>query len=160
MGLSLPRPTFCRHPGAGRGPVEGRFRISPAGRNWTPAFAGVALIMMAVLSTPATAQTQADLTAQAGADWKRADVAMNVQYRATMAFMKTMDGHAGAQTGPSYSQALLASQRAWLTFRDAQCVIQGYGYRGGSAEPMERLACRATLTRERTKQLKDLVWQR
>jgi uncharacterized protein YecT (DUF1311 family) len=118
------------------------------------------MLAMGALATPATAQTQADLTAQAGADWKRADTAMNAQYRATMAFMKTMDGHAGVANGPSYRQALLASQRAWLTFRDAQCVMQGYGYRGGSAEPMERLACRATLTRERTKQLKDLVWQR
>lgn len=150
------------HPGGGRGPVGVRRRISRAARHWIPAFAGVTLMIGATLPTPLSAQTQADLTAQVGGDWKRADAAMNVQYRTTMAFMKKMDGFTASDRprGPTYQQALLASQRAWLTFRDAQCVIQGYGYRGGSAEPMERLDCMATLTRERTKQLKDLVWQR
>jgi uncharacterized protein YecT (DUF1311 family) len=123
----------------------------------------VSMILFALaLAAPAPAQTQADLTAQAGGDWKRADMAMNAQYRATMAFTKTMDAHSApdAKRGPTYQQALLASQRAWLAFRDAQCVIDSYGYRGGSAQPMEKLACMATLTRQRTKQLKDLVWQR
>lgn len=101
----------------------------------------------------------ADLNACAGADWQRADAAMNAQYRATLAKMKEADAHPqpDATTGPTYAAALLASQRAWLAFRDAECVSEGYRYRGGTMEQLEVLGCKATLTRARTKQLQTLL---
>ncbi|WP_242097854.1 lysozyme inhibitor LprI family protein [Sphingomonas sp. CROZ-RG-20F-R02-07] len=101
----------------------------------------------------------ADLNACAGADWMRADAAMNAQYRATMAQMKASDAHPqpDATTGPTYAAALLASQRAWLAFRDAECVSEGYRNRGGSMEEMVILGCKADLTRARTGQLHALT---
>jgi uncharacterized protein YecT (DUF1311 family) len=48
------------------------------------------------------------------------------------------------------------AQRAWVTFRDAHCTLQGYNdARGGSMEPMSFNICRASVTRERTAQLRD-----
>jgi uncharacterized protein YecT (DUF1311 family) len=58
---------------------------------------------------------------------------------------------------PSFYAALLAGQQAWLKFRDAHCLSAGYVMRGGSAEPMMVNACLATLTRARTKQLRELA---
>lgn len=106
----------------------------------------------------ASAVTQ-DLNACAGADWQRADAAMNAQYRAVMAKMKAADAdpQPDATTGPSYAAALLASQRAWLAFRDAECVSEGYRYRGGSMQEMAELGCKASVTKARTKQLHDLA---
>ena len=94
-----------------------------------------------------------------GARWKRADAAMNVAYRMAMAKMKAQDAHPqpDATTGPSYAAALLASQRAWLAFRDAECLSESYRYRGGTMVEMANLGCRATLTQTRTKQLHDLT---
>ena len=55
---------------------------------------------------------------------------------------------------PTTEAVLRQAQRAWLTFRDAQCTYEGYGEaRGGSMEPMVYSGCRARLTRERIAQL-------
>jgi uncharacterized protein YecT (DUF1311 family) len=71
-------------------------------------------------------------------EYQAADKAMNLQWKPLLAKMKERDKDfdAGADTGPSYLDALLASQRAWLKFRDAHCVSEGYFARGGSMEPM------------------------
>ena len=100
-----------------------------------------------------------ELNACFGARWRRADAAMNVAYRAAMARMKAQDAHPepDAATGPTYVAALLASQRAWLAYRDAECLNESYRYRGGTMAGMEELGCRATLTQTRTKQLHDLT---
>ncbi|MEG8038090.1 lysozyme inhibitor LprI family protein [Sphingomonas sp. LR60] len=114
-----------------------------------------------LLSTPATAQTQADMNAQAAASYKTADAAMNAQWPRTYAAMKRHDaGDTTRGGGFGYAAATLASQRAWLTFRDKQCTIEGGEFAGGSLQPMARLQCLARLTKERTTQLKDLMWQR
>ena len=117
------------------------------------------MILFAALLLAGAGQTQLDMDRAAGLAHQRADAAMNVQYRATMARMRTMDGYHApdAQTGPSYENALLASQRAWLKFRDAECVIEGYQFRGGSAQPMAQSQCLADVTKQRTQQLKMLA---
>ena len=56
--------------------------------------------------------------------------------------------------------ALLASQRAWLAFRDRECVVEGGELAGGSAQGMVIANCRARLTTERTAQLATLEWRR
>ncbi|WP_256926676.1 lysozyme inhibitor LprI family protein [Sphingomonas sp. TZW2008] len=112
-------------------------------------------------ATPAAAQTQAQMNASAGTDYRRADVAMTAQWKATYAYMKREDAQnaAGARS-PGYAAATLASQRAWLTFRNAQCAIEAKEVEGGSMAPMVRAGCLTRLTKERTKQLKDLMWRR
>ena len=115
-------------------------------------------ILLMALASPALAQTQTEMTRQAGRSFAEADAAMNGAYRAAMARMKAMDGyHApNARNRPGYRNALLASQRAWLGFRDAECLVEGYQYRGGSAEPMVVGQCKARLTAQRTQQLKAM----
>lgn len=108
-------------------------------------------------------QTQMQMDQAADVAFRRADAAMNVEYRATTAEMKKMDKDVppGA-AGPSYDAALLSSQRAWLKFRDAECLVEGYQYRGGTAEPMAASQCLARVTGQRTKQLKMIAdfWNR
>ena len=162
MMSATPHPTTPRHPGAGRGPVAGGPRDAGRSPDWAPASAGVTVMLglmaAALLSTSATAQTQADMNEQVAASYKAADAAMNAQWPRTYAAMKRRD--ATARDGFGYAAATLASQRAWLAYRDKQCTIEGGEFAGGSLQPMARLQCLARLTKERTTQLKDLMWQR
>ena len=52
------------------------------------------------------------------------------------------------------------TNRAWLKYRDVQWKLAGYAMRGGTGEPMVRLACLAELTNARTKPLRSLMWDR
>lgn len=111
------------------------------------------------LGVPAAAQTQQQMNAEAAAGLRRADTALNLQWKDTYARMKQRDAQNGSRAGGfGYAAATLASQRAWLQFRDRQCVIEGGEFAGGSLQPFARVQCLARLTRERTKQLKDLMW--
>lgn len=119
------------------------------------------LLSAILLAAPAAAQTQAQMNARAAAGWRAADAAMTREWRATLAYMKRLD--AGDDTrggGFGYAAATLASQRAWLGFRDAQCAIEGGEAAGGSLQPMLRAGCLARMTRERTVQIRKLRWTR
>ena len=100
--------------------------------------------------------TQADISQCAYADYLAADAELNRQWAITSRAMRRMDQ--GRDTSydkrPGYFTALLAAQRAWLRFRDAHCVSQGYQMRGGSGEGMVVSLCRETLTRSRIDQLR------
>lgn len=50
---------------------------------------------------------------------------------------------------------LVASERAWIAYRDAECALQGASMLGGSGEPLMVLDCHYGLTRERAKRLED-----
>jgi uncharacterized protein YecT (DUF1311 family) len=118
-------------------------------------------LVVAALGYPAAAQTQAEMNARAGTDLRRADTALNAQWKRTYALMKDRDAEERTRGGGfGYAAATLASQRAWLQFRDRQCVIEAGEVAGGSMQPMVRGQCLARLTRERTNQLKDLMWTR
>jgi uncharacterized protein YecT (DUF1311 family) len=95
---------------------------------------------------------------QAGASsYQAADAALNAQYRRTLAQAQRLDrGVRPTDGGPTYAAALLAAQRAWLAFRDAECRVEGYQYRGGSAQGMVHRQCLTDLTRTRTTQLRTL----
>ncbi len=112
-------------------------------------------MLLAMLLTGAPVQTQADVNQQAVTEWGRADAAMNAQYRDTLAAMKRSDAASASDGRPGHAAALLASQRAWLAYRDADCVVEGYGMRGGSAENAVHKFCRARQTRARTAWLKE-----
>jgi uncharacterized protein YecT (DUF1311 family) len=122
---------------------------------------GVAAVALLVALSPAAAQTQAEMNGQATAGYKAADAAMTRQWQRSYAAMKRRDAADTSRGGGfGYAAATLASQRAWLAFRDRQCVIEGGEFAGGSLGTMTRLQCMARLTKERTVQLKDLMWQR
>ncbi|MCB2046948.1 MAG: DUF1311 domain-containing protein [Novosphingobium sp.] len=97
----------------------------------------------------------------AAQDFHKADAALNRQWTATADEMKRRDVRDGKPTDnrPGNFDTLLAGQRAWLKFRDAQCDLEGYLFRGGSMEPLLVATCRTGLTEARTKQLQDLIEQ-
>ena len=110
----------------------------------------------------------------AGQDYAAADAELNTQWKITASIMKERDTGMEADFGPinhatpredaaarmaytGHFQSLLEAQRAWLAYRDAQCRLEGYAFLGGSAQPMIVSGCLATLTRQRTQELRDLA---
>lgn len=114
--------------------------------------------MLAVAAIGCAApQSQTDMNICSDRGASRADAAMNVQWRNTLAAMHKEDvdarGDRSRAAGPGYANALLASQRTWLAYRDAQCRMEGYAAKGGSMQPMLVAQCLDRLTRERTDRL-------
>jgi uncharacterized protein YecT (DUF1311 family) len=105
------------------------------------------------------AMAQPDLNACAYQEYERADAALNAQWKLTVAAMKEQDRGFDRtyDKRPGYYDTLLAAQRAWLTYRDQHCAVEGYTMRGGSAEPMVISGCLAQLTQARTAELKSLI---
>lgn len=102
------------------------------------------------------ASTQMDLNICADEDYQAADKALNEQYNRARKAMIAADASSGAN-GKGAEKALLAAQRAWLGYRDAECKVEGFLYEGGSMQPMIISGCMADLTRDRTKRLKALA---
>ena len=101
--------------------------------------------------------------AQSASDDQTADAQLNAAYRTAMARAKQLDGGTkpadlppAERAGPSYSQALLTSQRAWIAYRDANCRVFSYEYRGGSAQGLSNRVCLIRVTRARTAELRLL----
>lgn len=96
--------------------------------------------------------TQSDMTECAAQDWENADADLNAAYAEAMNVMQSIDSNldpdlAGAE------DALRAAQRAWLNYRDTSCTSEGFKWRGGSAESMIVLSCKARLTELRSQDL-------
>lgn len=95
---------------------------------------------------------QADYSQQgmnmcAGEAFQRADKALNAQWAKIM-----------ADEGDRQEDKLfLESQRAWLKYRDAQCLAAAADSIGGSIWPMLVSGCKAELTRKRTQELKVML---
>ena len=99
-------------------------------------------------------QDQNTMTLCAGLDYDKADKELNKLWPSIKGSAEESDkGADGADGG--YTKALMASQKAWIAFRDAECTWEGFQAHGGSLEPMLVNGCLATLTKDRIKQLKD-----
>lgn len=126
------------------------------------------LSLITAAATPAGPQwncqspaVQQEMNYCAQQEFLQADAALNGQWRKTAAEMKQRDADRDTSLDdrPGYFSTLLTAQRAWLKYRDAHCVGQGYSFRGGSMEPLIVSTCKTALTEERTNQLKDLIEQ-
>jgi uncharacterized protein YecT (DUF1311 family) len=126
------------------------------------------MILIAVLGLAAAVQeepnckdpqSQSEMSACTYIDYEKADAAMNVEWKPLLAIMKDRDNgfDRNGDDRPGYVAALLGGQRAWLKYRDAHCVSEGYFARGGSMEPMVINGCLEAVTRARTKQLHELL---
>jgi len=104
-------------------------------------------------------QTQLALNTCAGMDFERADERLNDQWRETAAHIRTLDAgiDRDEDSQPGHYETLLAAQRAWLAYRDAQCRGEGFVARGGSMQPMLVSHCKAYLTELRIEQLRSLA---
>jgi uncharacterized protein YecT (DUF1311 family) len=104
-------------------------------------------------------QVQVEMNLCALRDYEQADAALNEQWDVAAAVMKARDKAIDEENDrqPGHYQTLLEGQRAWLKYRDAQCLAESFMARGGSMQPMLDSGCRTYLTELRTQQLGDLV---
>ena len=117
-------------------------------------------LLSCLLATPLAAQevncanqqTQMELNICAERDWQAADKDLNAAYKAAMAVMKQIDADQEPEDRGA-ADNLPTAQRAWITFRDANCAAEGYLMHGGSAEPLLIYSCYANLTRVRAADL-------
>lgn len=94
-------------------------------------------------------QTEMNTCAQYGFD--KADAELNDAYRDLVAVYKTYDFELrkGNPQAVLAVPTLLASQRAWILQRDAECKLDGIAVQFGSAHTMVVLSCQERLTSER-----------
>lgn len=104
----------------------------------------------------ASAMAQQELNYCADQAWEAADAELNAAYKLAIAAMKDMDANMPDDLQGA-EEALRAAQRAWVVYRDANCVAAGFPMRGGSAEPMLVSGCMERMTRERTAELQALL---
>lgn len=102
------------------------------------------------------AMTQQEMTACAALDLEAADKDLNAAYAQARGFMRSLDAElVASQSGAE--AALRDAQRAWIPYRDKACLAEGFMMRGGSAEPMLVLGCKARLTQQRAQELWTLA---
>jgi uncharacterized protein YecT (DUF1311 family) len=89
-------------------------------------------------------QSQAEMNQQAARDFQKADKELNRVYAK---LNKALE--------PSKQKRLVAAQRAWIKFRDAESDFWASQMEGGSAEPMLNMGHKAHMTEQRTKELKE-----
>lgn len=85
------------------------------------------------------------------------DVLLNAEYALARDFARALDAE-DAEFFPEYAiraEQLLAAQRAWIAFRDADCAM-AYGLWGaGSMRQIAGASCQLQMTAERTLALRD-----
>ncbi|BCP52679.1 hypothetical protein K32_12960 [Kaistia sp. 32K] len=122
------------------------------------AFSGLAIAVAAMIwiwAAPAARaadcgdlQTQTEMTICAGDAFKKTDAELNKLYRQ---IQERLTDDADTR------RLLVATQRAWVSFRDAECAFRGSAVAGGSAEPMIVSQCNDNLTRLRIEDLKGYL---
>ena len=85
-------------------------------------------------------------------EFKKHDAELNKVYNQ---LLRQADNEAEPGYGPPPREALLQAQRAWLTFRDANCHWKATTFYGGSQQAVIRVSCLALATRDRVEELKD-----
>lgn len=55
------------------------------------------------------------------------------------------------------AKSLLKAQKAWITYKEAHCSVEGFAARGGTLEPLIVSICLTKLTVQRTKEFKELL---
>jgi uncharacterized protein YecT (DUF1311 family) len=83
----------------------------------------------------------------AGDAYQRADEALNAQWKRVLDAFEDAKGR----------KLLVESQRAWLKYRSTHCDLAASDSIGGSMWPMLNSGCLASLTRQRTRELKELI---
>src|ERR1041384_6179360 len=101
-------------------------------------------LMITALVCPALAQTQAAMNAQARAEFQKADAQLNKTYESLMSALPDAES----------KRKLRESQRAWITFRDAEVAFAADEVRGGSMVPTIRYTTMTEITQQRIKQVK------
>jgi uncharacterized protein YecT (DUF1311 family) len=110
--------------------------------------AATASIAQAAEGCDAPGLSQAELNECYGNGYKKVDVELNALYRQITARLKD---------DKATTKLLIAVQRAWIAFRDAECDFSASGVSGGSAYGMILAICLDTLTGKRIDDLKKYL---
>lgn len=94
---------------------------------------------------------QMELNACAAREYGASDMLLNQTYRKVTANLSL---HPQSKRD---AELLTTAQRAWLTFRDAYCVLVGDAYDGGSVQPFVVNTCLSEITLQRVKQLETIL---
>ena len=105
----------------------------------------VAAISLSVAVAHIHAQTQAEINAEARADFAKIDADLNKTYQAVL-----------AKLPPSEKQKLREAQQAWVASRDAEAT-EAAKEAGGSIGPTVRSARMTELTRKRLAELNAMI---
>ena len=84
-----------------------------------------AVIAFFLCCSAAYPQSQPEMTAQSQADFDKADAQLNKLYKETLAGLDAVG-----------KKKLIAAERAWLAYRDAEAEYEADSERGGSMAPM------------------------
>jgi uncharacterized protein YecT (DUF1311 family) len=91
----------------------------------------------------------------AGAEFETADTELNRVYKAAIAAIPAMATGEPPFDTASWEEALRASQRAWVAFRDAECEEHlAKFWTGGTGATVDIISCKTEKTEQRTKELK------
>jgi uncharacterized protein YecT (DUF1311 family) len=101
-----------------------------------------------------TPKTQTEMAQCVGLEAEKSDVALNELLTKIKVEAEVSDKNTGKT---EYVDALLASQRAWLAFRDSECTWQAFADHGGTSELIYQSMCKAKVTKQRIKQLQTGV---
>jgi uncharacterized protein YecT (DUF1311 family) len=88
------------------------------------------------------------------AAFARSDQALNVTYRKKLSDA-TNDDKSFKERASGERRSLIAAEKAWIAFRDAQCGYLSARQQGTEAR-LADLRCRMAMTVQRTKELKEL----
>ena len=93
----------------------------------------------------ANAATQMAMNACAAGDPRAADARLNATFNEVAGRLRGQDdaGH-----------RLVAAERAWVRFRDAECAFDTNQVSGGSIAPMVLAECQTTMTKAREQRLR------
>jgi uncharacterized protein YecT (DUF1311 family) len=94
-----------------------------------------------------------ELNACADRIFGAADAKLNAAYKQVLAFIKST-GNAKPYDPVNWEKALRASQKAWVSFRDADCAgLVPMSWGGGTGTTSAVLECKTSKTEARTKDL-------
>ncbi len=124
--------------------VEACFASAPAG-DYGPHCLGSASDACQT-STP-EGQTTIGIAACIGAETAAWDALLNREFRATR------DAHAGSA---GVADRLVAAQRAWIAFRDADCALAHARWADGSIRGVVAANCLMEMTARRALELRDM----
>lgn len=102
------------------------------------------------------AQSTYEINACADKEFSSADAELNAAYQAALKAVPQFAAGEKPYDARSWEQALRASQRAWVAYRDAECKDHvAMFWTGGSGASADIIGCMTEMTRARTKRLKD-----
>jgi uncharacterized protein YecT (DUF1311 family) len=105
-------------------------------------------------------QSNLEMKLCAQRELERADAELNAIYaqatKSARAQYRSLRDEVGYESMPDLEQALRKAQRAWISFRDANCEHRRLVYYGGSMASLVHTTCKADMTKARVKELKAI----